>query len=705
MKNPRLNEEQKDYINKAIRQSISFQKFAWQNQDTMSDQDSETFNTEYNRLLSLVKGTYWVQRNEMAAMNNVYPRRSSNQILPKLVAKNSIMTAGKTEFNCEALKPEFEELAPEVSTLLTSEWQKFGYDRICERALWDINIYRFGIVEVGWRFQRKYERLEGERGEASVPTDAIPLDIAGENPYQPQEFGSEEEAKTAAYIGNQAEEEMLWGDVEIDDHFVERFRPTHFLVDPNATSWDLSDAQYAFRVKYETIESIKNNPKYSKTSDLKGTVYVIRDDDNHDYDANPRSNNEIGGRARVKLYDGYVFLDLDKDGIDEFYHVIVADENKEIILFTESPYIDDKGKPIFSSTGNPFPYRVIPGIIIDNDVFYPESPVYQAEDLQKAYDESWSALNDRRRKSTVTYVVPRGMLDEDIKRQLESGKDRLVIEVPTDKENPLQVLESPSGSADFYKSLDNEPQEISRQLGINEFQESILPQKDVLAREVMLLNEAGGVRTSGDNEKFNAFKEDVATCLLALMQTFADRGRTYSKTSAEGKKLWGTLNSEDLNGYTATGEPNLPGVQYKVLVNAESSMPKNKSYDLDLASKVIQVLAPFAQMQDPTTGQPIVNIKAVLRDFLTSAGKKNTDAYISPEPTPEEKAQIEAQNRSPQKLMEAMNLIDSFPPQVVAQIRAQYEQMKAQGGAPTAPAQQNTGTPPATGEGAIPQNG
>lgn len=684
MEQIKLNEDQIKSINTAISNGIAYQRFAWENQDTMSAADTTAFRTEYERLLAIMRGTYWQQRNSYQE-SKVLPRRSSNQILPKLVTKHSLMTSGHTEFNCEPLDEQYDnELADQSAALLTSDWQRFNYDDVCNRSLWDINAYKYGVIEVGWRFYRDSERLEGERGEPAIPADAMPMLINNQiMPPSMQEYESEAEAEQAAQKSQKQEEELIWGDVEVDDHFIERVRPTHLLIDPNCTNFKLTDARYAFRIKYEYADKLKKNKNYKNTKDLKGTVYIVRDDINDEYKSRPAGLQEQG-EPLVKIYDGYMFFDRNNDGIDEMYHVVMSDEHNDPLLVTQSPYVDDDGRPAFlKATGNPYPFRIIPGIIVDNDTFYPESPVYQAENLQKAYDESWSSLNDRRTMSTIMYTTQDGALTPEVIKKIESGVDRLVIELENKAE--FNLVDQPSGTLDMYKSLEAEPQEISRQLGINDFQESVLPKKDMLAREVNALQESGGVRTAGDSEKFNAFKEDIATCILILMQMFADKGRNYNQTDTEGKRQWGTLRNIDLRGQDERGNLLPVGIQYKVKVNADSVMPQNKSYELQLAMQLLKECAPFMQVPDEWTGQPLVNVKSILRDLFKAAGKKDVDAYVEPEPNDEEKAQIMQQKQAqsvaakaagqgdPQQLMQALQLIDSYTPEQVQQVLAQMQ--------------------------------
>ncbi|MEN6358153.1 MAG: hypothetical protein ABFD83_13850 [Armatimonadota bacterium] len=633
----KLSEEQCSVIKARIAAAKDYRDTVWANSDSGSD-----FRDDPARWMAILRGRYWAHRTNKAGT----PRRSSNQILPKLRAKHDVLTMGDTSFFIEARSEQLESVEDSATALLQNTWEIQSIDVPCDRASWDSEIYGFGVVEVGWAWERDGEQLTGERGEATLSPDAVPLVIDPDTkemlPPPVREYETEAQAEQAARQQQLQEDQEIWGNPLKDDPFVERFSPRQLLVDPNCTCWDLHDARYAIRIRYEYVGRLKANKRLQHTKDLKGTVYSIRDDDEETYSAESITTVVRDDAALVRLYDCYMFFDYNGDGIDEFIHVIMCNEH-ELPLFCElNPYADDDERPIFGD--NPYPFRVYPsGLVTDNDCFYPDSPIDQVADLQLAYDESWNTCNEIRRKSPRQYMYPKGTLETPDIKKLEQGVDGAMIPVDPGLINQIVPFPHTQISVDIYKNLEDIPVEIGRQLGVSPFEENIIPQKDMLAREVDAMQQAGGARASGDAERYREYREDIARCLLSLYMTFGDRTRAFKYNAPDGQRVWGQVNNADLRGRDPESVllPMPDNSTYSVKINADSEGPKNKTYEQQLRMKLLQIIAGYAQMADPDTGQPIVNLKTALRSLLKAFDERDITAWITPDPTPEQLQQIQ----------------------------------------------------------------
>ncbi|HEX2923715.1 MAG TPA: hypothetical protein VHS28_06790, partial [Chloroflexota bacterium] len=142
------------------------------------------------RNLDLLRGTYWWKRRPHDASV-----RFRNHIGPAMAVKHDVFTSGETEFDVAATEPRFLEMQSPTRGVLNHAWSVLGFDEQCRAAVWDSYSHGFGVTEVGWRF-------------VGDPGDSVP---------------------------------------EKDDPFIERFDPRSLIVDPQCTTYRLSDARYVFR--------------------------------------------------------------------------------------------------------------------------------------------------------------------------------------------------------------------------------------------------------------------------------------------------------------------------------------------------------------------------------------------------------------------------------------------------------------------------
>lgn len=655
-----------EIVRERIQSCVSAQEANWK----LPDSVAQDFKDIPERNMSIIKGTYWDDAESLFSR----PRIWSNQVLPKWQANRSVVSAGETEFYCEPLKPDSDDVSELAGKAITQLWANLEIDKELKKAAWDVGVYGFGVVECGWRFRRKYkgktEVVEGGRGEPVVSDDAAEMNF--------DEYGTPYTSEVTVDVDAVSDDAGVWGNPVEDDPYVERFSPREFIVDRNTTNVDLSDCRSAFRVKYEYVDRLKSDSRLKHTAGIRGSVYTI-DDDKLGADDITYSDD----CAIAKIYDGYTWQYA--NGNEVLYHVIYSDEVDEMLLCEENAYVDDEGEPIFGK--NPFIFRVLPGMVVDNDNFYQITPVAAVADLQIAYDESLDQMNNLRRKSVRQFLVDKQFIaDPNIRAGLESGIDGLLIEVEGGvPDNAIMQVPYSTGSMDLYKTLDDLPQEIGRQLGTNEFQESQIPDKKMLATEVNALANQGNARSQQDIEDYDYFREDIGKCILMLVMKFGDRARYFNDTDAEGNVSWGSYKNTDLiNGESF----NASDVAFKVKINSSSTRGKNKDYMKQEQAQLLQILSPFMQMPNMMTGRPIVNAVTAVRNLLKAFEQDDIDSYVEPNPTPgEQPAQpgipgtIPGQGMPPQPGMQgggeqqaisdianALSVLSQYPQEVVQQV-------------------------------------
>lgn len=637
----RLTEEECEQIAGWIRAAIDYRAERWR---ATNDADCPRQMDLPAMYQALVKGTYW---QELAGIGGTpLVTRPRNRILPKLRTKHEMLTTGETSLFLEPRAERFAEREEHFAALLQDTWQIEDWDSEVEAALWDAMASGcgYGVVEVGWEFRRGREHLIGDRGEPQVTAEAMPIIMVpgaeGELLMDQglQEFESQEEAEAAAQQARIEEDQHVWGDPEVDDPYVERFSPRELIVDHNCRKWNLSDARFAFRLRYEYADRLKADERYSNTSEIKGSVYSIQSHTAGEVTSTLGSASDL---PLVPLFDGYVFLMRGK--VEHFVHVVFAEGYPKPLLVEPAPYVRDNGRPLFPE--NPYPYRILPDEVIDNDYWMPDSTIAQAKPIQLADDEAWEQLNDHRRKSNRQLLYPKGAMDVETAKAIEEGVDLAMHEVENSALlDQITALPIPNVQSEVYATMDTTDSEMSRALGVSEFAEAVIPDKKMLAREVDAVQQGGGARTTGAAKRYRRFREDVAMCVLVLLQRFADRAREYHYEEPDGRAYWGSVNMEDLRGRKASGELEEIGIQYRVKVNADNENPTNKQKDQQLKAQLLEMLAPFGQMPDPELpNRPVVNIKALLRMVLKALEVKDLSSVVPPAPSQDEVAQMQMQ--------------------------------------------------------------
>jgi hypothetical protein len=553
--------------------------------------DGDIFKDIPERNEALLRGNYWDI--VVKELNDSLVRRSSNLILPKINAKLSILGQGASEFFLEPTHPAYEDTIKDATGLLNYTWTTKQLDRIMMRLQLDTEKYGFGVAEVGWRFEREGIVLEGERGEPIAP-ETLPIspDVLAAYDSNPEfaQYETQAEAESMAMSMTKHEDDITWN-TTFDDAFVRRVSPRNFWIDPNATNWDLSDARYVIKLEYVPLNKVKFNPSYDKSKkDVIGGVYSVREDLQDSLAINKNTRSDV---ALVKVYHCYGYFDVKENGRDEFLHIVFTKETELPLLVEKFTGRDDEPGYNFG-TATPFPFRVLPGIVADNECPYPLSTVDQAADLQLSYDEASSQLNNLRRKSNRMYIVAKGSMDKDAIRKLEFGRDNSIIEVEPGLIDSLKPFPQQTTPVEVYKTMEDAPSEVQRAIGISEFNEGVTPQKNMTATETIAIQNSGNSRTNGCFEYLQDCKSDIAFCILCLYQQFADRDFIFNTKDDQGNRTFGSANAATLRGINPVSEELEPiGVQYKVKINVDSVNPTNRASKITEQLNLLTQLNPY----------------------------------------------------------------------------------------------------------------
>jgi hypothetical protein len=635
---------------------------------------------------ALTSGRYWEQwwRNDIVGA----VARSCNKILPKLKAEQDTLCSGVTTIFCEPRGERWQGQEKQDAAYLKSvAWDESGAESACPKARWDMrSAYGFGVVKFGWYWERGGERMDGERGEAAVSGDASPIALDGDQMMMDQgeiQLPEGMDPETAQRQATVESSDLAWGEPRVDTAYAKRISPRRFLVDPNASSWDLTDARFVCEIEYEIAEKVRQNPKYDAKvrADVTGSYYALTGDSDKDQNIQPLADatvEECEALARIYHFYGWRFVGESKT--ETFLHIAYNEGDDKPLLSEDNPYDDERGNPLFGVAPgqNVFRYEVIPGDVVDNDTFYPQCAVEQAANIQIAHDESYEQLNNHRKISNRMYAYQKDLLDESAIELLQAGKDNTWIPVNNARQFSDSVVLVPQADLqpEVFQTMATIDPDMERALGVNATMEGTTPQRKQLKAEVVAQQQQGSTPVMGEGEKYKQFRTRCAIKLMLLHMRFGDRKREFSY-SMSGKTDWGQMNAEDLRGNRLLSPDELEpiGLHHNIKVEVDSEAHKNRQSDQQMKiSWFKECIAPFAGM--PDTDDPakkLVDFKAALKVVSDSMEIPNTQDIIAPTLSEEEKA---AKNTPANLVCSIVQQNPQLAPLIMQFIQQQAQQAK-----------------------------
>jgi hypothetical protein len=647
-----ITEQERQLMRSRIQAAIEAAK----EKDALTGPDVEKpFKDQAERNLHILRGTYWdhCQRKDIL---------SENHTSRNLMIKSAIVAGGDTEFLLKAREDRFEPGVKAAQGLLNDVWGSGLLDYEASSCQDDTGPFRFGVVELYWKYQREGEEEvigeppdELERAEGEIPAEAQPAMVLGQMiapaPEEGavnlpgQEFGSPAEAQAA--VDEEADLSWLRRPVH-DEPVIERFSPTDFFVDPQSVRVDLSDARYVIRRQEVPIEAVKRNPRYENKRKLKPNTLEFHAGAKDEKNPLP---DEVGRKyGLVELYHVWQIMDRADQAL---LHVVFAKDEEKPLLVEETPY--DFGQ----MTTNRFPFMVLPAQITDHEDEWKATPdVTTVRDLQISFDLAWTRFEWLRSHTSSIFVAPQSAFSgEDgkkVKEGIESGVLNVVIEVPAGMVNEVKWVPPPPVDMETYKTLQETPGRIREALGISEYQSAGMPSKQVTLGEAQIASQQGAVRQETFIERYNTFLAGMGYKLLAMLQQHQVRSRGYWYREADGQQAWGQANRDDLlggqrengsygadesYGTDAGGdeEPAQIGVQYVVEVSPTKRQQQNRYAMRQERMGLLEILTKMAQEPDPRLPtRPLVNMAGAVKSVVDTFDIPDHYQIVNPPPTPEE---------------------------------------------------------------------
>jgi hypothetical protein len=546
----------------------------------------QEFRSHYDVSMRLYKGKHWDART--AGDPDGESRVIVNLVKPIVRRKVASIGFRHPEFNLTPLTLESSGRARLATSAMRYEWKISKTQREAVRALHDKEIWGVGVVQTGWEFRTRagVNRKDG-REEAAQP-DA-PLDF---------EAMAREVSETGEPSAETPDDEVI-----VDQFYCKRISPWNFLVDPEG-DWVLDGHEYVAYCEMVPLNVIRKDPRLKNTKDLKGSSRGMNSFLEDEYRGKEEQQHPTDVK-RVKVYHYY-------EKRREIYAMFCDEHDKELLV---EKWSWDHGR---------YPFRVIHAPKLE-DVWYDDTPVEMVRSQQEELNVTRTMLRNHLRRFTRKYMCSRGMLDRNAKHQLKSAIDGAIVEHNGGPEaKVIMPIDHAPIPPELYKSDEWAIRDMHFQTGLTEYESNTVGKTRRTAQEAAQIQQQGGTLAMSDAQIFEAFCAEIGEDLLDLMMQYSDKIQSIPiYGDSENIQEWSEFSKEDIQG------------EYIVDVYIGSTMPK-RSYDTQQTYiGLLQGLVPFAQMPDPETGGPLINFKALLKDFLRAFPEiKNIDEILAPTPTP-----------------------------------------------------------------------
>ncbi len=304
--------------------------------------------------------------------------------------------------------------------------------------------------------------------------------------------------------------------------------------------------------------------------------------------------------------------------------------------------------------------------------------IYPIEAQSKELDKTRTQQVNHRKRSNRKYLMHKGFLDDQGRRQFQSDEDNVLVET-TKEISPTEFTEVPVAnlSADVYKNSSDIYEDMQRiaPLGPDSLNSGVGAAPDTLG-QAQIIEQNSQPRMNEKRDNISDFFARIYRLTGQFMQQYwVDQDVLL--VTGDGSKPTDWL---EWNPAEVTGE-------YAFEVDPETLRDNNASYRRQ-AAEALQVSTPILSQVNPP------GLAVLLRKYLETFDFGDIDAIIpDTDPnaaaagdqaqTPEEKQLLDLiNNTDPQQFIDKVN---SLPDNERQQIRATIQRLHGQQGAPTGP--------------------
>lgn len=543
----------------------------------------KVFKPHYDTSSRLERGIHWPEGKSGSSEES---RVIVNMVYPIVATKVATVGFRHPEFNLTPVTMQSAGRAQLATAAMRYEWKIAKVQREAVRALHDKEVFKFGVCMTGWEYKTHggVNRKDGrpDEDEAAIDFEAM--------------------AREVSETGSPAAEEVD-PDPICDQFYCRRISPWNFLIDPEG-DWVLDNHEFCGYVEFVPVQQLKGDKRLKNTQDLKGNskgLMSFLDDD-------LQKREEQDHPTDIKRVKVFHYFEKGR----QLYAMFCEEHDKPLLV---QKWSWEHGR---------YPFRVIHAMG-DEDCWYGTTPVELVQSQQEELNVTRTMLRNHIRRFTRKYSVSRGMLDRVAKQQLKSAIDGAIVEHNGGPDariiNPIDHAPIP---AEIYKTDEWVIRDMRFMTGLDEYDTNTVGKTRRTAAEVSQIRQAGGNRAQQDAQLFEQFCAEIGEDLLDLLMQYSQKARSIPVYGPnENITEWSNFTADDIEG------------EYLVDVYIGSTQPKNSFEMQQTYAWLLQTLGPMAQMPDPMTGQPMVNMKALVKGLLSNFPEiKNMDEILNTAPPP-----------------------------------------------------------------------
>jgi hypothetical protein len=542
------------------------------------------FKPHFDRCLELYQGNHHTMTRAQAKADK------ANCLVVNWIKYAVRMALNSVSFNLPdvIVKPQTAQSAKNEDTtkrVVNYEYRISKAHREMQRAEFDYFLCDLGVVYTFWDFKTDQVQIENER-----------QPVEGEEPEPEAILAAVESGKPLAPPVPQEK-------IRKDNFGVRRIDPRCFRIDPECDSV-LDNATWCGYVETVPLDRVKKNPLYKNTAKLKGNARNLA---GYFSDEMTKEKDLPADVKRVELWHYW-----EKE---RRIHCVYTPEHDLPLLEEEWHWEADR-----------YPFRVncLPG---SESEFYPNPPrLVDLEHMQQEINQGRSQLATIRERCNPFWLSIKGTLDQQAKKQLESGTINRVVEVnASNADQALSPARHNSLPIDFFNALDKAESDFTLLSGLSQYEAGNAPTKRVTRSEAEAISGSAAALRRRDVQKFEEFCAGVAEDCHAWLQQYAIRTRSLPIYDNETLVDWKDYTAQDIRG------------EFEFEVFVGSTELETRESKLDKINYTFQTVTPFMQMVDPMTQQPLIaNPKELLRQLFQSLPEiRNADAILNGAPAQE----------------------------------------------------------------------
>ncbi len=508
-----------------------------------------------------------------------------NRLLPNIEIKSDTIAFRTPDF---ILKPRTLESISRVNlakSLLEYYWETSGAQEEAKKAWSDMKVIRLCVLRVGWNFQTPEITLVDERrmtfsdqqsGDIEAELDQVSKD--GKVMVIPDE------------------------DVVYDQPQVWRINPVDFFIDP-ACDWQIEKARFLVWRERTILKDVLDNPAYENAEKIAEKKYS----DDLEQQVKKTSDKDYETEVPDELYEVKLLHYYEKA---RRIHIVFDEDDMETVLLAQNWPWPFNSYPFVCETAHAI-----------NDISPKECP--SDVDLARPLQDSLNICRTRQlthiSQNNAKFQSKKGVIDPHARRQLESNVPNTVVEHNGLDTQSIAILPMPNQNPEIYRLEDSALRDIDYQLGVSDFQRNVIPQGRRTATEVSAIQSTGSSRVDRDLRSFESLCARVASLYLALIQKYASHAVTLKVyDESTGVATFVEMSRQQIAG------------KFDVSVEVSSTMPLNKEVESQRAVQLLQVLTPYAQMVDPITQQPVINLVPLMKKIIELSGISNAAEIVQP---------------------------------------------------------------------------